>query len=454
MPRLEDRTTPLTLSLYCVLTILTAILNSLTYKKMLNAYKSQDPINFPHNYEFFVNEVNVAMYFAIALGIIYYKKHFTGLQGRHWWSKQKFYFVQFLNMGFLDSFAGFLSCIGGAFVGGAVQSLINQTIIPLTLILSIIFLKASYGFKQNLGAGIIVMGAVVSVLPSFLEPKEASSARTATTATGIIVFLASVVPGAFSNVYKEYAFKTSEHSVDIYYMTTWVTLFQVLTGLLFMPAQSIPALGGVPFNEMGQQMIDGSRCMVGENPMPGDECEGAGGILLVYVGVNFFYNVFSLLVVKHGSASLSVIAAAVALPLTNMSFSWKQVMGVDYEPFDYRNLISTAIVLLGFIIYSRGGSDEGEELWSPRTRKIEEKKPKGKTLGLMAAGGSVMYMRPRADSDPTTPGYTPIMVAKFGNGSGYSKNVGGYGAVGETVPLVINGGGGGGIEEVFEPSSV
>ena len=125
---------------------------------MLNAYKSQDPSNFPHNYEFFVNEVNVAMYFGIALVIIYYKKHFTGLRGKHWWSRQKFYGVQFFNMGFLDSFAGFLSCIGGAFVGGAVQSLINQTIIPLTLILSVFFLKASYSLRQNLGAAIIVIG--------------------------------------------------------------------------------------------------------------------------------------------------------------------------------------------------------------------------------------------------------------------------------------------------------
>jgi len=342
----------------------------------------------------------------------------------------------------------------GGVCWGAVQSLINQTIIPLTLILSVFFLKASYSLRQNLGAAIIVIGAIVSVLPSFLEPSTATSSRTSTTATGVIVFLASVIPGGFSNVYKEYAFKTSEHSVDIYYMTTWVTLFQVLTGLMFMPAQSIPALGGVPFDEMGKQMVDGSKCMFGENPMPGDDCEGAGMILLVYVAVNFFYNVFSLLVVKHGSASLSVIAAAVALPLTNMSFSWKEVMGVDYEPFDYRNLVSTGIVLVGFIIYSRGGEDEGEELWSPRTRKIEEKKPKGKVLGLAAAGGSVMYIRPRADSDPTTPGYTPIMVAKFGNGSGFPKNVGGYGAVGETVPLIINGGGGRGIEEGFEPSSV
>ena len=77
--------------------IVTAILNSLTYKKMLNAYKSQDPVNFPHNYEFYVNELNVLMYFVTALGIIYYRKHFTP-HGQHWWSKQTFYTRQVSNV--------------------------------------------------------------------------------------------------------------------------------------------------------------------------------------------------------------------------------------------------------------------------------------------------------------------------------------------------------------------
>ncbi len=459
MPRPEDVRSPVTLAFYCLAMIVTAILNSLSYKKMLNAYKSQEPEKHPHNYEFFVNEVNVAMYFALASVIVMYKRNYTGLSGRHWYNKQRFYGVQFVNMGFLDSFAGFLSCVGGAFVGGAIQSLINQCIIPLTLILSKVFLQARYTMRQNIGALIIVAGAVISVMPSILNSGGASS-RTATTVSGVVVFLLSIVPGGFSNVYKEYAFKTSEHSVDIYYMTTWVTLFQVLTGLLFMPAQAIPALGGIPLNEMGENLVDGNKCMWGENPKKGDDCQGAGMILLVYVAINFLYNIFSLLVVKHGSASLSVIAAAVALPLTNMSFSWKELMGRDYEPFDYLNLVSTGVVLIGFLIYSRGGTDDDDELaalWTPRQTK-KEQVIKGKVLGLAAAGGSTIYLRPRSDSDPTTPGYTPIITSKeqkmYGAVKGWSKSSRkGVTApavnIGETIPLISESN-----PEDFEPSSV
>ena len=73
-------------------------------------------------------------------------------------------------------------------------------------------------------------------------------------------------------------------------------------------SQALPALGGIPWSEMGSQFVDGTYCTMGYNARPGDDCAGSGLILLSYVVVNFLYNIFSLLVVKHGSASLSVIA--------------------------------------------------------------------------------------------------------------------------------------------------
>jgi len=46
-----------------------------------------------------------------------------------------------------------------------------------------------------------------------------------------------------------------------------------------------------------------------------------------YVLVNFAYNVFQLLVTKHGGATVLVISAALALPITNMAFSMRWIMG-------------------------------------------------------------------------------------------------------------------------------
>jgi hypothetical protein len=46
-----------------------------------------------------------------------------------------------------------------------------------------------------------------------------------------------------------------------------------------------------------------------------------------YVLVNFLFNVLQLLITKHGGATLLVISAALALPVTNVAFKMRWIMG-------------------------------------------------------------------------------------------------------------------------------
>lgn len=160
--------------------------------------------------------------------------------------------------------------------------------------------------------------------------------------------------------YKEYAFKTSVHT-DIYYLTTCVSTIQVLFGFMFLPMLALPMFGGVPFNDIPSQLTRGWSCFLNRNSLPGDDCRHGFVTMLrsvsqsvtsslevypdgylaysrwwrafvclsviSYVAVNFGYNVFQLLITKHGGATVLVISAALALPVTNMAFSWTLVMG-------------------------------------------------------------------------------------------------------------------------------
>ena len=47
--------------------------------------------------------------------------------------------------------------------------------------------------------------------------------------------------------------------------------------------------------------------------------------------INFGFNVATLLVTKHGSASLLVLTAALGLPVVNLAFSSKYLMGDEWE---------------------------------------------------------------------------------------------------------------------------
>jgi len=407
---------------------------------MLNAYRP--------NFEFFGNQFNVFLYVLMAAAVVVHKRL---RHGAHWWHKQDLPLNVLCFMGFLDATGSILSTMGGAYTAGALQTLLNQVIIPMTLALSFIFLGQRFTGAQSLGALTIFVGAAIAIVPSFMPGKGGSASSSSSSAddgpptstvTGVLLFFSSILPGAFSNVYKEWGF--AQYHVDLYYLTTCVSAIQVLFGFAFLPALQVPAFGGVPFKEIPQQFTLGFQCFRGINTLPGDDCKDAFSTMWVYVLVNFLFNVLQLLITKHGGATLLVISAALALPVTNFAFGMPWIMGEDTEPFNPYDAVALGVVLLGFLLYSA---------WDDF---VDRHKQQRKRLPMQFSAGSVMYLRERADSDPSTPGYTPVRVeppkrrgsidlqlnrsATGGAGGGSSGNGGGSGRLltpSKAIPILL-----------------
>lgn len=317
---------------------------------------------------------------------------------------------KFAVMGFLDASAGFLSSFGGAFVDGSLQNLLNQTAIPATMILSLLYLRVSYTSNQYGGSTAIVIGAATAILPSL-----GSSSHQHTTTLGVLLYLANIAPQSASNVYKEAAFRTKMHT-DIYLLSCCVATFQILFGFAFLPLLALPGFGGISFSEMPAQLSNGWICFTGRNPMKGDHCASefwyntATSSMVNYCTVNFAYNVLTLMVTKHGSAALMVISAALALPITNLAFSTPLLMGSAAEHLTPFDLIALAIVVVGFVLYSAGDAE-----FLPPGPHEKKKGEKARLLPVQAAGGSMLYTRKRSSSDPTTP-KTPRRSPGSGSG--------------------------------------
>ncbi|EWM29290.1 Transmembrane transporter protein, chloroquine resistant [Nannochloropsis gaditana] len=379
------------LAIYVFASTFTAAANAVWFKKMLNAYRP--------NFEFFGNQFNVFLYVLLAALVVLHKRV---RYGAHWWHKQDLPLSVLCFMGFLDATGSILSTMGGAYTAGAVQTLLNQVIIPMTLALSFLCLGQRFTGAQTLGALTIFIGAGIAIVPSFLAGKGARAGSGSgegpptTTLTGVLLFFSSILPGAFSNVYKEWGF--AQFHVDLYYLTTFVSAIQVLFGFAFLPALQVPIFGGMPLREIPQQFTLGFKCFRGINTLPGDDCKDAFLTMWMYVLINFLFNVLQLLITKHGGATLLVISAALALPVTNFAFSMTWIMGEDTEPFNPFDAVALAVVLVGFLLYSA---------WDDL---VDRRKKQRKRLPIQFAAGSVMYLRERADSDPSTPGYTPIRV--------------------------------------------
>ena len=170
----------------------------------------------------------------------------------------------------------------------------------------------------------------------------------------IVVYFLSVLPSAFSNIYKEQQMKV--HNMHEVHTSTLVSFYQLWIGFCFVPLLALPALGGLSWGQMSSQMSDGFTCFLGTNPNdPADDCSHSAYILLLYIVLNFVYNVLLLVVTKRGSAVLLVVSQALSLPLTNIAFTLRPLMGPDVEPLSILDLVGIVLVCIGFLAYSGYG---------------------------------------------------------------------------------------------------
>jgi hypothetical protein len=309
-------------------------------------------------------------------------------------------------MGGLDAVAGLFAVVGGALSAGQVQIVVQQANIPITMLLSRLYLKvSSYAWSQYVGASIIVLGGLLSAFGAGgaagggpLGDGGGVSAHVVW--FGPVLILIGIIPGSMSNVYKEENFKT--HNLDIYFLTTYVAVWQTALSFLCVPLFTLSYFGGIPYetksctsqaalifrharcappraapspvpslirdcmplyfvfvlsslDEMPQNLVDGWHCFMGRS-LSGYLCDdpspSTGVLLLLYVVVNFAFNMALLSMVKHGSALALVVAVAVALPITNLMFTQRWAMGTDVEALSLYNLLGIVLVVVGFLLYS------------------------------------------------------------------------------------------------------
>lgn len=349
---------------YVVLYVSSGVINSIFLKKVMNSFQ---------NYPFFLNQLTNYGYIPIFGAVVLYELLFTKLISKEmrvfpWW--------KFMWMGALDAVCGYFVVIGGIDTSGPMQQLLNQAIIPVTMVGAFFILKERYSWIQVGGSLLIVGGVVVSLLPSLLN----KAANTGNVFFWNMFYLCQVIPFAASNVYKDIAFKSVD--MDVWYLQFWDVFWQSVFGTLLFPINTIlPPPADVAWSQIPGNMRDGAFCLIGRNLIvpdgtatscdlpnashPCDRCEGAWVILLIYMAINVAYNVFILLVIKYGSATVLSIAQTVRLPLTNICFSFNFIMGKDVTPFSGESLYGLLIILGGLISYRVGSlmkkKPEGEE---------------------------------------------------------------------------------------------
>lgn len=294
---------------------------------------------------FFVNQGVNFLYVVYGAAVLYPRMWFTSNITEEMRQAPK---GRFVAMGVMDAFGTFFTAMGSPYTPGSLQPLLNQLLIPFTLIASMIGLGKRYAPMELSGALLITVSACVSAMPQLLA--DNSEVR----AYSVCLYALSSVPMACSAVYKQGNFRKAE--MDVWYLTQWVSVVQFFVSFLFMPVLMLPGFGsqtGMSAAEVGTQFMDGLECYLEQN----EECrlKGCFWLLTGYCAVNVSFNVLGLYLTKVGSALLNAISYALLLPITTFLF-FTPLVGAVQEPVTIATLwtvVGLVGVLAGFALYQR-----------------------------------------------------------------------------------------------------
>jgi len=280
-------------------------------------------------------------------------------------------------MGAFDSLASIFLLFGGVHTSGSTQALLGNAVIPVTMILSYFILKSRYKHLQYVGALIIMIGVFVVLLPTFISPATSNQDDEP---IFNIIFLMYVIPQGMSSVYKEVAFKDAD--IDVNYLQAWVALWQGIFVIFLIPLNTLKFLGDnyMSWSQLPDALVNGVKCLGGANSVVDncwvdvkvsgspqcDACHNAYVFVILYLIFNLSYNVFIVLVIKHGGAALMYIVMTLRLPLVQIAFSLSFINDPP-DSFQWYSILGLFLILGGLITYrystaAQIGLQEGEQL--------------------------------------------------------------------------------------------
>jgi small basic protein len=371
------------LAVYTLLLLVVSVGNSLYFKRMTSAMP---------NYCFFLTQIST----------VFYIPFFGCMAGRGLSDEVKPKVMSsFAIMGMFDSLSGVLQVLGGSHTSGTAQVMLSQFVIPCTLLTSVVWLGKKFHFVQYLGAAAIVLGIVLAKLHS----PSSTGMETADDPVFSMIFLTCAVPMAISSCFKEVAFRDFEGDLNVNVLQFWVAIFQMVSGFFAMPMYSLPVLGTqkVPMTDMRSQLVDGSRCLFfledqvvtdcgSYSQKPCDACQDAWMSVACYMFFNLCYNILVMLVIKHGSATLSFLVSTLRMPLSSIAFSSTWIMGKDAVQPTFSDLLGLMVIISGLASYRMGGRmlkrklEKESAANSPSTWLLSDSPPQSPPLVEFAEG--------------------------------------------------------------------
>lgn len=392
--------------------LLTAFLLMLVFQLMNRLYGKLQ--TYPmRNYPLFSNLLSCAIYIPICYMYIIPALMYTNYITKEQQDIPKY---KFAVMGGYDSLSGIMQVFAINYISNAsLIVLVQQSAIPISMAISVYALNSVYTKSQYIGAGVVLLGIVVVLIPTFFGHAASTDSGEGATHSGssgsetgsstemfwLLVMIISCIPMCLSSVYKEKALGETE--IDVVYLNGWVAIFQFLIAIpLSFPTAWVQ---GLPMDQIWPNFVGGFWCWMGYNTitadnnpysLPLDHCEKAPFYVNAYLIVNVVYNFLMVLVLKLGSANILWMASTVIVPVGNVAWSFDFMPG--HQPLKFWDIVGLVVIMTGLIIYrfcteviyfwhKLTGQKVDEDEKDERTKDIAKKaeKKQWKYLGINQA---------------------------------------------------------------------
>jgi len=242
-----------------------------------------------------------------------------------------------------DGVQSLLSTIPIPHLNIVVMSIVDKINLPLVALSSYIFLKRRYYPSHYLGIFLTLYGILVSFIPNFMEKNIVLEVG------WMFLYISSVIPGTASYIYKEKRLK--EVNVSVWWMNTWICLYQLIIGIVFLPIVILSS-NSLTFTGFPKHISEAFKCQfAGINSNQGDNCEYALLWFMLFNVLSTFSNILMFLIIQEGSAVLFIIVRTLKTPITSYLASYPQLAGMSASPVTIADWYAFVMLIVASFVY-------------------------------------------------------------------------------------------------------
>jgi drug/metabolite transporter (DMT)-like permease len=210
--------------------------------------------------------------------------------------------LAFLLIGGLISLANFLTFAGmrGSVVAGPLAVLLQQAVLPCTVLFSWLVLRREYTRYELGGVCVVLLGIALVCLTEVLATRA-----TAAKILAVLLILAAAIPNALALVLMERLLRAV--SVDVWWLWTWVNVFEIVFAFPIVAAQTaIESVSMESGLHRGYVQFFSTSTVLW---------------FVLFICCILANKALSYLVIMRDGATLNWLAVAAAIPLADMLFS-------------------------------------------------------------------------------------------------------------------------------------